>query len=430
MDWRDWIERIGLPVPTSPDVESLVVAAVLIAGSVAIGWFSGHRAGPPLTLRVNKIIDRPVAITQKLVTVLLQCAVTALLLLIVGNSVALSPLALMMLASALGVTISILVYRVVKACALGKPTALIVAIVALVATTAATLGGMQPLISGLDGIGFSVGAHRFSLLAVMNSIIIIAVLYVVAKAAHHILTHVIGRASGLDISQRVLVQKLGGIGVIVVAVLLGIDLLGIDLTALTVFSGAAGLAIGFGLQKTFGNLIAGLILLMDRSVKPGDVIVVGDTFGAVGKIGVRAVSVVTRDGKEHLIPNEQLMTEAVENWSYSNRNVRIHVPIGVAYGCDLALAQQLMVEAATKAARVLQDPAPSVWLKGFGDSSVDHDILAWIADPELGVGNVRSDILNRIWRLFAENGIEIPFPQRDIHIKSGAPPLPVPTIEP
>ena len=147
-------------------------------------------------------------------------------------------------------------------------------------------------------------------------------------------------------------------------------------------------------------------------------IVVGDTFGAVSKIGVRAVSVITRDGKEHLIPNEQLMTEPVENWSYSNRNVRVHIPVGVSYSSNLALAQKLMIDAAHAAARVLHDPKPSVWLKNFGDSSVEHDIMVWITDPELGVGNVRSDVLNRIWVLFDENGIEIPFPQRDIHIRS------------
>lgn len=418
MDWYKWIANTGLPLPESPDVQSLVIAVVLIAGSVGIGWFSGHRAGLALTVSIRKLGGRTEAITEKLVATLLQYGVTALLLLVVGNSVRLSPIALIILALALGVTVGLLVYRVVKFCGLGKPPSLVLAMVAAVATTAGTLGGMQPLIKGLDGVGFSVGTHRFSLLAAINAIVVIAVIYVIAKAANHVLMHVIGRASGLDISQRALVQKLAGIGVIIIAVLLGIDLLGIDLTALTVFSGAAGLAVGFGLQKTFGNLIAGLILLMDRSVKPGDVIVVGDTFGAVGKIGVRAVSVITRDGKEHLIPNEKLMTEPVENWSYSNRNVRIHIPVGVAYGCDLAIAQKLMVEAAVGATRVLSDPKPSVWLKGFGDSSVDHDILAWIADPELGVGNVRSDILNRLWVLFAENKIELPFPQRDIHIRS------------
>jgi small-conductance mechanosensitive channel len=424
MDWHSWLADSGLTIPNSPDVESLIVAVVLIAGAIAIGWFAGHRAAPPLSDRLKRLGGRAAAFPEKVVAAIIQYGVISLLLLVVGNSVALSSLALMLLAVALGIAVGRLVHRIGRTAGLGKGTATIIALLALVAATAATLGGMQPLIHGLDGIGVSVGKHRITLLAAINAIVIIALLYVVAKAANHVLVHLIGRASSLDLAQRVLVQKLAGLGVVVVAVLLGIDLLGIDLTALTVFSGAAGLAIGFGLQKTFGNLIAGLILLMDRSIKPGDVIVVGDTFGSVGKIGVRAVSVVTRDGKEHLIPNEQLMTEAVENWSYSDRNVRIHIPVGVAYGCDLALAQKLMIEAASAAPRVLDTPKPSVWLKGFGDSSVDHDILVWIADPELGVGNVRSDILNRLWRLFADNQVELPFPQRDIHVRSMPPPAP------
>jgi small-conductance mechanosensitive channel len=207
------------------------------------------------------------------------------------------------------------------------------------------------------------------------------------------------------------------VAIVTVAFFIGIDLVGIDLTALAVFSGAFGLAVGFGLQKTFGNLIAGIILLMDRSIKPGDVIVVGDSFGHVTKIGVRAVSIVTRDGKEHLIPNENLMTQEVENWSYSSRDVRVHIPVGIAYDCDLPKAQQLMIEAAKASKRVLQSPEPRVWLRAFGESSVDHEILVWISDPEGGVGNVQSEILNRLWVLFQENAISIPFPQRDIRIK-------------
>jgi small-conductance mechanosensitive channel len=222
----------------------------------------------------------------------------------------------------------------------------------------------------------------------------------------------------LDGSQRLLAQKLAGLAIAAGVVLLGVDLLGLDLTALAVFSGAFGLAIGFGLQKTFGNLIAGLILLMDRSIKPGDVIVVGDQFGKVNRIGIRAVSVLTRDGKEHLIPNEKLMTDPVENWSYSDKNVRVHIRVGVSYATDLAQAQALMLQAARDTPRVLQSPPPNVWLRAFGDSSVDHDILVWIKDPEDGVGNVQSAVLNRVWVLFKEEGIEIPFPQRDVHVRS------------
>jgi small-conductance mechanosensitive channel len=418
LDWRAWLNGLGLHVPASPNVDAIVIAIVLVAGAYAIGWLVAGWVAPRIIAALARWAGRLEGITLRLVCVVTRYGIASLLLLIVGNSTVLSPIGLMIVATALGLALAILVFHIGKSAGLGSAVASVIAGIALVASTAGTLGGMQPLIEGLRNVGFNVGTRRFSLLGVINSIVVVVVLFVVARIANRIVVHSVGRLHALDMSQRVLLQKLASIAVVVIAGLLGIDLLGIDLTALTVFSGAVGLAVGFGLQKTFGNLIAGLILLMDRSVKPGDVIVVGDTFGAVSKIGVRAVSVVTRDGKEHLIPNEQLMTEPVENWSYSSRNVRIHIPVGVGYGSDLPKAQKLMIEAATAAARVLVDPKPSVWLKGFGDNSVDHDILVWIADPELGVGNVRSDILNRVWVLFQDNGIEIPFPQRDVHIRT------------
>jgi small-conductance mechanosensitive channel len=180
------------------------------------------------------------------------------------------------------------------------------------------------------------------------------------------------------------------------------------------------------LQKTFGNLIAGIILLMDRSIKPGDVIAITDqagssTFGQIRKIGIRAVSVVTRDEREYLIPNEQLMINQVENWSYSSKTVRIQVPIGVAYATDIDLAEKLMLEAAKASPRVLNSPPPSVWLDAIGESSVNYVIQCWITDPEEGIGNVRSDVLKRLWKLFQANQIEIPFPQRDLNLRDNAP---------
>jgi small-conductance mechanosensitive channel len=156
---------------------------------------------------------------------------------------------------------------------------------------------------------------------------------------------------------------------------------------------------------------------MDRSIKPGDVIVVGDSVGYVNKIGVRAVSILTRDGKEHLIPNENLMTQEVENWSYSNPNVRVHIPVTIGFDCDVALAQKLMIEAATAPERVLKVPKPNVWLRKFAEGGLEHDILVWIKDPEAGLGNVQSEVLNRLWVLFRDHGISVPNPQRDIHIR-------------
>jgi small-conductance mechanosensitive channel len=226
----------------------------------------------------------------------------------------------------------------------------------------------------------------------------------------------------LDTTQQLLAEKIVTIVVWAVAILLGIDILGIDLTALAVFSGAFGLAIGFGLQKTFGNLIAGIILLMDRSIKPGDVIAIADaggqpTFGQIRKIGIRAVSLTTRDQKEYLIPNENLMINQVENWSYSSRNVRVQVPVSVGYHCDIKLAEQLMLEAAKGAKRVLTTPPPVVWLEALGESGIQFKVHCWINDPEEGIGSVRSDVLKRLWELFQQHGIEVPFPQRDLTLK-------------
>src|SRR5690606_34049795 len=248
----------------------------------------------------------------------------------------------------------------------------------------------------LDSLALSIGDTRISMWDALVACAVIGAVVVFAWLASRIAHALLKRITRLDPSQALLADKLLSIAVWSLAILLGIDLLGVDLTAFAVFSGALGLAVGFGLQKTFGNLIAGIILLMDRSIKPGDVIVVGDSFGWVNKIGVRAVSVITRDGKQHLIPNENLMTQEVENWSYSDRNVRVRITLGVGFDSDLPLAQQLQLRAAQESHRVLDMPSPTVRLTGFGENRVEHETLVCISDPEEGVGNVRSDVLNRL----------------------------------
>ena len=186
----------------------------------------------------------------------------------------------------------------------------------------------------------------------------------------------------------------------------------------TVFSGAIGLGIGFGLQKVFSNLISGVILLWDRSVKPGDVIAIGETYGWINALSARYVSVITRDGIEHLIPNEELISQRVENWSFSNRLVRLRVAIGVAYQTDVKRAIELIMEAASEVDRVLSDPTPACHLTDFGDNAVNLERRIWINDPRNGLANVKSAILLGIWDKFNKFGISFPFPQRDIHIKS------------
>ncbi|OYY72608.1 mechanosensitive ion channel family protein [Sphingomonas sp. 28-63-12] len=417
MKWNQWLQDMGLLVPAGVDLGGVISAMGIVLGGYLGGWVAGRQldkiVGAYLVPRLQLDDQR-----RQSLRAAMTAAISAVMLVVALQISPLATYGLAIVAVATGIAVGQLVFAAARLFAAASALATALAVSAGVIAIGGALGGIQPLIDGLDAAGITVSRHRLSLLTLVNAVLVVGVLFAAARLANRFARQMIGGLTGLDPSQRVLVQKLTGIGIVMIAGLLGLDLLGIDLTALAVFSGALGLAVGFGLQKTLGNLIAGLILLMDRSIKPGDVIVVGDTFGAVNKIGVRAVSVVTRDGKEHLIPNEQLMTEAVENWSYSSRNVRLHIPVGVSYTSDITVAQRLMIEAATAAARVLAEPAPSVWLKGFGDSSVDHDVMVWIADPELGVGNVQSDILNRIWKLFAANGIEIPFPQRDIHIRS------------
>lgn len=278
------------------------------------------------------------------------------------------------------------------------------------------------VVETLDALALQIGATRLSLWDALVAVMVIAGVITVAWLGSKLAHIVFNRITSLDTTQRLLAEKLLSIAVWALAILIGIDVLGIDLTALAVFSGAFGLAIGFGLQKTFGNLIAGIILLMDRSIKPGDVIAVSDqagnsTFGEIRKIGIRAVSVTTRDQREYLIPNENLMINQVENWSYSSRQVRMQIPVGISYKCDLKLVEELMLEAARSAKRVLELPPPTVWLDSYGENSLKFIIHCWIIDPEEGVGNVRSDVLKKLWWLFQENGIEIPFPQRDVNLR-------------
>ena len=279
-------------------------------------------------------------------------------------------------------------------------------------------GWLKPAIDLADRAAFSVGSLRISVLFVIKSGIAYAVLFWLVRLGSNVLDRVFLRANGLTPSQRVLFNKLSTIVLYIIAVVVGMSIVGLNLTSLAVFSGALGLGIGFGLQKVVSNLISGIILLMDKSIKPGDVIAVGDSYGWVNSLGARCVSVLTRDGKEHLLPNENLITQTVENWSYSDRKVRVHIPIGVAYGSDVHLVHDLLLKAAEDHPRILNEPNPRALIMGFGDSSIDFEIRCWIFDPQESVSNIKSDLYYRLWDLFMENGIEIPFPQRDIHIKS------------
>ena len=409
--------RLDLDALT-PEYQGLILAALLILlvliGAWAVGRLIGARLEGWVATRAPNLaggfVDRICAITRYFTATLLLAAFT-------GLAPAVGPSGEILIVGTLGVAAALLVYQVARGFRLGSSLAGLAALVIGVGLVAGRLGGLDPLTVGLDRAALSFGKTRLSLLDVLNFALIAALLFGAVRVAVRAVNRSIGNAQALDLSQRVLFQKFASLAVVTVAFFVGIDVLGIDLTALAVFSGAFGLAVGFGFQKTFGNLISGLILLMDRSIKPGDVIVVEDTFGWVNKIGVRYVSVLTRDGKEHLIPNETLMTEPVENWSYTNKNVRLHVKVAVAHDCDVHLAQRLMLEATEGHPRILADPKPVCWITAFTLSAIEHEIRIWIDDPEQGVTNVQGEVLLRIWELFRAHGIALPREQQDVHVR-------------
>ncbi|WP_367348187.1 mechanosensitive ion channel family protein [Sphingobium yanoikuyae] len=323
----------------------------------------------------------------------------------------------LILGAALALAIALFALHLLQALSFPRWAITPLALLLFVMVISGSSGGIAPVGSMLDDVALTLGKRRISLLDLLSVAATLVALLAGIRLANRLIRRSIQKAPDLDPTQKLLGQKLAGIAVIIAAFFIGIDILGIDLTAFTVFSGALGLAVGFGLQKTVGNLIAGIILLMDRSIKPGDVIAVGDSFGWVSKIGVRAVSIITRDGKKHLIPNENLMTQEVENWSYSDRNIRVRIPVGISNDSDIALAQQLMLEAAKESPRALKHPEPKVWLTALGQYRLEHEIRVWINDPENGVGGVTSDVLMRVLDKFKAQGIIVPYPRQIIELR-------------
>ena len=281
------------------------------------------------------------------------------------------------------------------------------------------LGWLPAVLQGLDGMAMEMGGKRISVLAVGKLVLAVAVLWMLALWLARLIENRISQAEYVNASMQVAMVKLSKFLLLLLAFLLALDAVGIDLTALTVFGGALGVGLGFGLQRIASNFISGFIVLFDRSIRPGDVITIGDKFGWVQELRARYVVVKDRDGVERLIPNEMLITNEVINWSFSDRKVRLKIPVSISYDNDPEQALTLLGEAAMANPRVLADPEPATRLIAFGDSGIELELRVWIEDPQSGMANVRSDINIAIWRAFKQAGIVIPYPQRDLHIRSG-----------
>ncbi|WP_116131130.1 mechanosensitive ion channel family protein [Tropicimonas sp. IMCC34043] len=268
----------------------------------------------------------------------------------------------------------------------------------------------------LDAVALQIQMFRLSLLDVLKAVVITGALVFLARTASNSASRRIRSSEYISPTLGVLMAKILQALLYVLAVFLGLRAVGFDPTGLTVLSGAIGVGIGFGLQKIVSNIVSGIIILMDESVKPGDVISLGETFGWIQSLGARYVSVVTRDGREYLIPNEDLITSQVVNWSHSDQFVRLDITFGTAYANDPHLVRRTAIEAAKTVPRVLTTRNPVCHITGFGDSSVDYILRFWIIDPTKGLTNVRGDVYLALWDAFKEAGIAIPFPQREVRL--------------
>jgi len=275
-------------------------------------------------------------------------------------------------------------------------------------------------VSLMDSMAINFGEARISLWMIAQAVVLLGLTFAITRLLSRQADARLKRSQDISPSMRVLFGKLLQVLLYTTAFFVGLRIIGFDLKGLAFLTGFIGVGLGFGLQKVVSNLVSGLIIVMDKSIKPGDVISLGETFGWINSLGARYVSVVTRDGKEFLIPNEDLITNQVVNWSHSDKYVRLDIFFGTAYGDDPHLVRKIAVEAAQSVGRVLNFPkTPVCHITGFGDSSVDYILRFWIEDPTGGLTNIRGNVYLALWDAFKEHGISLPFPQREVRMLDG-----------
>ncbi|MEM9937411.1 MAG: mechanosensitive ion channel domain-containing protein [Pseudomonadota bacterium] len=281
-------------------------------------------------------------------------------------------------------------------------------------------GVLEEVYAWLSGVGPQFAGRTISPVFLVQAILTVAIFMFAAHWLAKQLKMRVDTLPKVDSSLRILMGNAVQIGLFFAAAMLAMAGLGIPLSGLAVLGGAIGVGLGFGMQQIVANFISGVILLTDRSIKPDDVIEVDETYGVVKSLGLRYASVITRDGKEHLIPNEMLITDKVVNWSYSNKEVRVKRRLRVEYETDLRQAVDLVVQGAMATERVLSNPAPKCLVMEFGDEAIEIEARFWINDPQNGVSNVSSEVMLNIWDKFRDAGIDIPLRHEDVLITPGS----------
>lgn len=421
--WRSLVEElasaIGAQLGNLNSRWTLYQAVIIIIAFYVAKSAAGYLE-PRLEEHLRKIKGQP-ALLRILVILLrrIDLMLLASLLAIAGTIILQStwPSNAYILRLAAHLTIAFAVVSTISRLIRNRLLQLIFSVVGWTIAALSLLGWLEPTVKLLDDTSLTLGSSRLSLLIILKSGILLVVLVWLANVLGDFLERRINTGLELSPAMQVLAGKLIRWGLIGIAILTALGAVGVDLTALTVLSGAIGIGIGFGLQKLASNLISGVIILTDRSIKPGDTISIGDMRGTISSLHARYVSVQTLTGAELLVPNETFVTETVVNWSYSNRRMLIEIPFGVDYGSDPNEVREIAIGVARSVKRVLSVPAPNCQLRAFGDSSLDMALLFWIDDPENGLGNVKSEIMFGLWAAFKERGIEIPFPHRELIIK-------------
>ncbi len=272
------------------------------------------------------------------------------------------------------------------------------------------------VIAALESVQFAIGKQKVDLWMILHGVVTVFLTVVFALWVAGVIERKLMRVDALDSSLRIVGVRVAKALLTVIAIVTSLSLVGIDMTALSVFTGALGVGLGFGLQKIASNYVSGFIILLDRSIRLGNIVQVGNDAGQVTQITTRYTVLKHPGGTEFIVPNETLIGSTVQNQTYSDRRLRLATAVGVAYGSDLDQVMSIMVAVAEAHPRVLRDPAPKVLLTQFADSAINLELGFWIDDPEEGRGNVISDINIGIWRAFREQGIEIPFPQREVRL--------------
>jgi small-conductance mechanosensitive channel len=279
------------------------------------------------------------------------------------------------------------------------------------------LSGLLPqILTVLEEIKFSVGKNPVNLLLALQAIFTIIITILIALWVSRVLENKLMSAQNVNMNLRVVLTKLLRIVLLSVAILIALSAVGLDITLLSVFGGALGVGLGFGLQRIASNYVSGFIILLDKSMQIGDVITVDSHYGVVNDLRTRYLVLRKLDGTEVIIPNELLIINPVINHSFSDHKARVQMPVQVSYDSPLELAMQLMLDIVKQHARILQTPEPAVLIKGFGESGIDLMLSIWIPDPEEGSASLQSEIYLHIWRAFQKHNVSIPYPQREVRI--------------